>query len=396
MSDEREILRHQTPRHFRKIGVVTILIALCVVVYGVTSRNRDDRALAGESVDAAVPAVKVIRLSAFTGDRTLVLPGNLEAFNSAPIHARVSGYLKQWYVDIGTPVRNGQLLAEIDVPDLDQQLMQAKADLATAQANEQLADSTAARWHGLLSADAVSRQEDDEKRGDQAAKHAQVNAARANVSRLAALETFKRITAPFDGIVTTRSTDIGALIAVGGPSDVPLFTVADERKLRVYVAVPQGYSARIHAGMKASFSVPQHPGRNFEAEVTTTAEAIDMRNGTLRVQLQTDNSQRALHPGDYAQIQFDLGDSSAVAVPASALVFRESGMAVATIGADNRVVFKPITISRDFGPAVEVTSGLKAMDQIIDNPPDLLRQGDVVHVTADAAQGSGARTHAKS
>ena len=303
-----------------------------------------------------------------------MLPGDVQAFNDAPIHARVSGYLKRWYADIGTPVKAGQVLAEIDTPDLDQQLIQAKADLATAVANQNLSQITAKRWAGLLAQDAVSRQDADDKNGDLAAKTALVASARANVDRLQALESFKRITAPFDGVVTTRSTDIGALISVGGVTDTPLFTVADERRLRIYVRVPQSYSAYIKPGMTATFTVPEYPGRTFTANLATTADAITPQTGAELIQLQIDNADHGLKAGDYAQVRFALpADSAALQAPASALMFRDAGMAVAVIGPDGRVAIKPITIGRDLGTSVEVATGLSASDRVIDNPPDDLR-----------------------
>jgi RND family efflux transporter MFP subunit len=390
MDDNKDVLEHRVPRSLKFYAIGALLLATVAVAFGVTHRRSDDRTLVSETHNAAVPVVKVIKLARFTGDTALVLPGTLEAFNSAPIHARVSGYLKHWYVDIGTHVTSGQLMAEIDVPDLDQQLATARAELATEIANERLAASTATRWSGLLAQDAVSKQEDDEKHGDLTAKQARVAAARANVDRLLALEGFKRITAPFDGVVTTRATDIGALIAVGSSSDTPLFTVADQRRLRIYVNVPQGYSGQIRSGMTASFTVPQHPGKEFEATVVTTAQAIEVQSGTLKVQLQTDNRNFVLHPGDYAQVKFKLEDSSAIAVPVSALMFREKGIVVATVGANDRIQFRPITISRDFGPEVEVASGLSLSDRIVDNPPDLLEPGDQVRPVSGSGRPDGA------
>jgi multidrug efflux system membrane fusion protein len=322
------------------------------------------------------------------------LPGDVQAFNSAPIYARVSGYLKAWYVDIGTPVRAGQTLAEIDTPDLDQQLIMAKADLGTAMANQHLSQTTAVRWAGLLAQDAVSQQDADTKNGDLAAKVALTAAARANVGRLEALEAFKRITAPFDGVVTTRSTDIGDLISAGAPTSTPLFTVADESRLRIYVRVPQNYSADIKPGMTANFTVPEHPGRSFVASLAASADAITPQSGTLLIQLQIDNSDHALKPGDYALVRFSLPtQSGAVLIPASALMFRDSGMSVAVIGSNGRVAMRPVTIGRDLGATVEIASGLTSAERVIDNPPDSLRPGDQVRIaTAGLAAGGGHAT----
>ncbi len=386
--EQPDILRHKRPRHLGTIGIVALLAAVGIVALGIVDRVNANQELKTWTDAQAVPTVDVISLSSQLGPRSLVLPGDIRAFNDAPIHARVSGYLKQWYTDIGAHVKAGQLLAEIDTPDLDQQLDQARADLATAVANQHLADTTARRWAGLLSQDAVSRQDADEKNGDLASKTALAAAARANVQRLLALESFKRIVAPFDGIVTTRSTDIGALINVGSTNDVPLFSVADERRLRIYVRVPQSYSADIKPGMTASLTVPEYPGRHFTATLATTAAAITPETGTLLVQLQLNNADGVLKPGGYAQVKFDLpAQDSALRAPASALIFGDTGMSLALVGADGRVAIRPVRISRDLGSSVEIASGLTPADQIIDNPPDSLRPGDRVRIAA-AGEGS--------
>lgn len=381
-----DILRHTPPRRLKAIGLTGLAVAAAVVALGVIDRVHADQGLARRTDALAVPTVKLLNLNG-AASGALVLPGDVQAFNDAPIHARVSGYLKKWYVDIGTPVKAGQLLAEIDTPDLDQQLAQAKADLATAVANQRLAATTATRWAGLLAQDAVSRQDADNKNGDLAAKTALVASAQANVQRLEALEAFKRITAPFDGVVTTRATDIGALISVGGVGDTPLFTVSDERKLRIYVRVPQAYSADVRPGTVASFTVPEYPGRAFSATLAATADAVTPQTGAQLVQFQIDNADHALKPGDYAQVKFTLpANAAALQAPASALMFRDTGMAVAVLGPDGKVQIKPITIGRDFGASVEIASGLTASDRVIDNPPDSLRAGDVVRVASNASR----------
>lgn len=381
MPESEDHLRYTPPRRLKLVGIVALCVAVLVVAIGLIGRVIADQNVAVWTDAQALPTVKVINLAADTGRGALVLPGDVEAFNSAPIYARVSGYLKQWYVDIGTKVKARQLLATIDVPDQDQQLAQAKADLATAVANENLSAITAKRWNALLKENAVAPQDVDEKNGDLAAKVAATASAKANVDRLQDLETFKNITAPFDGVVTSRSTDIGALIVVGAPGQTPLFTVADENKLRIYVRVPQNYAWEIKPGMTATFNVPERPGETFTAAIAATADAVDVTTGTLLVQLQIDNSDRKLKPGDYAQVHFSLPVAAhTIQVPASALMFRDSGMQVATVGANDRVVIKPITIARDFGTAVQIASGLSTTDRVIDNPPDSLRQGDAVRV----------------
>ena len=388
MPDQPHVLRHTPPRRLKLYGVIALVVAAVVVVAGVLSRASANQTLATWTNDQAIPTVRVISLNgSATGD--LVLPGDVEAFNTAPIHARVPGYLKAWYADIGAPVKAGQVLAVIDTPDLDQQLAQAKADLATAVANQHLSSTTAQRWAGLVAQDAVSQQDADNKNGDLAAKTALVASARANLDRLQALEGFKHIIAPFDGVVTTRSTDIGALISVGGPTDVPLFTVADERRRRIYVRVPQSYTGAIKPGTAATFTVPEYPGRSFTATLATTADAITPQNGTLLVQLQIDNADKVLKAGEYAQVRFALPASDgALQAPASALMFRDSGMAVAVVGPDGRVAIKPIQIGQDMGPTVEIAGGLTAADRVIDNPPDSLRAGDRVRIAANVGTGA--------
>jgi RND family efflux transporter MFP subunit len=382
MPETADMKSYKPPRRLRTVGLVALAVAGGVVAFGMISRVRADQHVAAWTNQQMVADVKVLDLAPPTSGGALVLPANVQAFYDAPIHARVSGYLKRWYADIGTHVKAGQVLADIDTPDLDQQLEAGKADLVTAQANEELSQTTATRWAALLTRNAVSRQEADEKNGDLAAKRSLVNAAQANVDRLKALESFKHIIAPFDGVVTSRSTDIGALITVGTSTDIPLFTVSDEKRLRIYVRVPQSYTAQIKPGMLASFTVPEHPGQVFHAPLEATSDAVNVQSGTLLLQLQIDNANNVLKPGDYAQISFNLPvQAGVVQAPATALTFRNSGMTVAVVGPGNRAVLKPVQVGRDFGQVVEINSGLSPTDRIIDNPPDSLETGDVVRVT---------------
>ena len=391
MPDQSDPLRHQAPRHLKLAGVVALCAAGLVVGAGVITRVHADQGLKDWTRAQSVPTVTLVSAGA-GGDQALVLPGDVQAFSNAAIHARVSGYLKRWYVDIGTRVKAGQLLAEIDTPDLDQQVIQARADLATAEANQRLAETTSKRWAGLLAQDAVSRQEADEKAGDLAARSSAVNAAKANLNRLLALESFKRITAPFDGIVTVRSTDIGALIAAGSPSDAPLFTVADQRRLRIYVRAPQNYSALIRHGMTADLAVPEYPGQTFKAVVVGDAQAVNAQSGSLLVELQIDNADGRLKPGEYAQVSFNMPSATAATViPATAILFQHGGPAVAVAGPDSRVSIRPIVIGRDMGATVQVASGLKPADRVIDNPPESLAQGDQVQIGAVKGAGADAR-----
>jgi RND family efflux transporter MFP subunit len=381
MPDQANILQYAAPRRLKTIGLIALCIAAAVVALGLISRVRANQNLAHWTDRQATPTVNVISLSDAARSSALVLPGDIEAFDSAPVHSRVTGYLQKWYTDIGTVVKAGQTLAEIDVPDLDQQLAQAKANLALAIANQNLAAITAKRWRALLAENAIAPQATDEKVDAWQADIAATAAARAAVGQFEAEESFKTITAPFDGIVTSRATDIGALITVGTPTDVPLFTVSDEHRLRIYVRVPQNYSSLVKPGMTATFTVPQYPGRVFTATLAATADAVDTQSGTLLSQFQIDNPDYALKPGDYARVRFVVpSGANTLVVPASALLFRDGGMAVATVDPDGRIAMKPITIGRDLGSSVEVSTGLSLKDRIVDNPPDFLEPGSLVRI----------------
>jgi RND family efflux transporter MFP subunit len=383
MPDSPDMLRYTPPRRLKLVGTIAAAAAVLIVVVGILTRVTASREVDKWTDANALPTVSVIDLDATGKAGNLSLPGNIQAFNSAPIYARVSGYLKKWYVDIGTKVKAGQLLAEIDIPDQDQQLAQARADLGTAIANRTLSAQTAKRWNALAKESAAAPQDVDEKNADLAAKTAAVASAKANVDRLADLSNFKRITAPFDGTVTSRAVDVGALVNVGVPGSTPLFTVADTSKVRVYVNVPQNYSAQIRPGMAATFTVPEYPGRTFNATLAATAGSVDAQTGSVLIQLQAGNADGGLNAGDYAQVQFDLPASRDTSrLPASALVFADSGTAVALVGRDNRVTMKPVTILRDYGTSVEIASLAGGHGRVIDNPPDSLRQGDEVRVNA--------------
>lgn len=383
MPDSPDMLRYTPPRRLKLVGTIAAAAAVLIVVVGIVTRVTASREVDKWTDANALPTVSVIDLDATGKAGNLSLPGNIQAFNSAPIYARVSGYLKKWYVDIGTKVKAGQLLAEIDIPDQDQQLAQAKADLGTAIANQTLSAQTAKRWNALAKESAAAPQDVDEKNADLAAKTAAVASAKANVDRLADLSNFKRITAPFDGTVTSRAVDVGALVTVGAPGSTPLFTVADTSKVRVYVNVPQNYSAQIRPGMAATFTVPEYPGRTFNATLAATAGSVDAQTGSVLIQLQAGNADGGLNAGDYAQVQFDLPASRDTSrLPASALIFADAGTAVALVGRDNRVTMKPVTILRDYGTSVEIASLAGGHGRVIDNPPDSLRQGDEVRVNA--------------
>jgi RND family efflux transporter MFP subunit len=377
-------------RNLKLSALAAVGVAALVVVGGTVTRVMAHQQLVTWSRDQAIPTVTLASLgSGGEGDGGLLLPGDVRAFNSAPIHPRVNGYLKRWYVDIGAPVKAGQLLAEIDSPDLDAQVAQARADLSVAEANQKLAATTAKRWQGLLASDAVSRQDAEDKTGDLAAKTSLVNSAKANLNRLLALESFKRITAPFDGVVTARNADIGQLVAEGSPTSQPLFTVADEKKLRVYVQVPQAYTARVKPGMVATLQAPEYPGRTFTAKLVNTSAAINPASGALTAELWIDNADQALKPGEYAQVRFDLpAAAGALRIPASAIMTRHDGLAVAVVGPNSRVQIRRLIVARDLGAAVEVTGGVTASDRVVDNPADTLQTGDLVRIA-----GASAETH---
>lgn len=374
-----------SPRRLRLGGIVALVIAVALALGGIAMRIQAGSTLKAKTEANAVPTVSVIDPAPGDAHQQLVLPGNVQAYFDAPIYARVPGYLKKWYFDIGAHVKSGELLAEIETPELDQQLRQAEADLATAKAKEKLAEITAKRWQGMLASDSVSKQEADEKSGDFEAKQANANAERANVERLQALTSFKRIVAPFDGVVTARRTDIGQLINAGSSSGTELFRVADTHKLRVYVQVPQTYSLQVSDGMTAQLHFPEQPERSFPAKVIGTSEAINESSRALLVQLEADNPNGKLISGSYAEVHFDLPSTPGVLqLPVTALLFRQHGLKVATVGADGHVVLKNIQIGRDMGTRVEVIAGLTTADRVIDSPPDWLAQGDQVHAIESA------------
>jgi len=374
-------------RKLRLSAIAIVIVAVLVVAVGIFTRSSNAAKLHERADDVSVPTVSLITPGNGLAAGTLDLPGRLEAYSRAPIYARVSGYLKSWKVDIGTPVKAGQLLAEIETPDLDQQLLQAQADLTSAKANAAQAATTAKRWQSLLSGDSVSKQESEDKANDLATKQAMVSSAQANVDRYRAMKTFARIVAPFDGTVTARSTDVGALINAGGGSGPELFTVSDVRKLRVYVNIPQNYAAAVTRGTKARLSVPEHPGKSYTATVESTAGAVNAASGTMLVQLEVDNTDQALLPGSFATVSLQLAaGGGTLNVPPGALIFDRDGIRLATVGADNKVALKTVTIARDLGKVVEIGSGLSPTDRVIESPPDSIADGDVVKIAAADAK----------
>ncbi len=368
------------------VGLVALVLAAVVAATGILARQTSYDSQAAWTRAQATPTVAVHTPTTETAARSLTLPGDIEAYYQAPIYARVNGYVKMWYKDIGDRVHAGDVLATIDAPELDQQMRQMKADLLTAQTNQKLAETTARRWQALVASNSVSIQSTDEKVADAAARAALAKAAQANVDRIQAMLDFKQLVAPFDGVVTARRTDIGQLINAGSAaSDRELFVVADLHRMRIYARVPQVDSALITHGMKASLKLPQYPDRTFSAEVVTTANAIDPQSRTVLVELQADNPKGELWPGTFAQVTFQLpGNPDVLLVPAGALIFQEHGAQVATVDADDHVHLRAVTIGQDEGTNLEVLGGLTPEDRVIDSPPDTLSEGETVHVAGAA------------
>lgn len=379
-------------RTLKRVGIGAALLAVAVVGVGIASRISATEKLRQTAEEAALPSVAVVTPKADAEGNALVLPGNVQAFNSAAIYARTNGYVRRWLADIGDRVGAGQPLAILDAPDLDQQVAAAQADYQTALANQRLAATTSTRWSAMLKEDAVSQQEVDEKAGDLAARMAVSNAALANVKRLKALQGFTRLSAPFDGVVTSRSAQIGALVVAGNASAQPLFTVSDVHRVRIYVRVPQGYSAAVKPGNSATLSLPEYPGRAFTATMTSSAGAVDPQSGAVLVQLQAPNPDGALKPGAFAQVRFQVGvgQGNGLTLPGSAILYGNNGPTVAVVGKDGRVTVKPVTIARDAGATVQLSTGVTAQDRVIDTPPDAIRTGDRVQVQTASAGGKDA------
>ena len=384
-----DICAHDAPAPPRRLGLaglVALIAAAATAAYGILARRASEREVAAWTDQQAVPTVAVAPPLTASAQRTLNLPGDVQAFYEAPIYARVNGYLRSWAQDIGARVRAGELLATIETPDLDQELAQAQADLASAEANAALADLTAKRWHTLLASNAVSMQSADEKQGNAVATRALVAAAQAHVDRLRALQAFTRLTAPFDGVVTARNTDVGALINAGASAAQPLFKVADIHEMRVYVRVPQVYASELSVGMTATLTQPQYPGQTFPARLATTSNAVSAESRTVLAELHADNAAGKLWPGTYAQVRFDLPpDQGVLRVPASALIFRAQGAELATLGPQDRIVMKPVSVGRNLGTEIEITSGIAPSDLVVSTPLDTLENGEAVRVAEPGA-----------
>ena len=373
-------------RALKRTGIIALAIALLIIAGGVTTRILARQEVKTWTREQSIPTVATIHPTVPDSKRPVSLPGSIEAWAQAPVYARTNGYLKDWSVDIGTPVKAGQVLATIDTPEVDQQVQAATANMATAEAQLKLAESTAARWDRMVAQDAVSKQEAEEKRGELEVRRAMASAVRAEMDRLRTLQNFRKIVAPFDGVVTSRSTDIGALI-VSGNAARPLFTVADTKKMRIYVRVPQSYVGDIKPGLTATLSVPEYPGRVFDVKLLNTSEAVSDTTGTMLVQFVANNVDGALKPGAYASVDLAIpGAASAVRVPTSALLFRREGTMIALLDSNSHVKLKPITIAQDFGPEIEVATGLSANDTVVDSPPESLEEGDQVRMLQTSKQ----------
>ena len=365
------------PRAGRLIFIAAILFAVAFI-FGLLPRLRERRAVAADTRELAQPTVLVVSPAPAKAGAPLVLSGELKAVTEASIHARVNGYVRRWLVDLGAKVEAGQLLAELDTPDTDRELSQARAQLAQAEAARDLATTTAKRWKEMLVAKTVSAQETDEKAGDLDLKKATVEAARANVQRLEQVAGFAKLTAPFPGTVTARRVDVGQLINTAESQE--LFHLVQTDTLRVFVRIPQNYARSITAGQVAELTLPELPGRKFEAKVVRTAGALDPATRTLLTELEVDNAKGEILAGSYAQVRLAEAKSEPVlTLPGNAIVYRAEGSQVAIVEQD-RIAFRTITLGRDFGTAVEVRTGVSAADRVVMNPADALVEGTVVKI----------------
>jgi RND family efflux transporter MFP subunit len=380
------------PKHGLLIAVVLVIIVAGIVAAGIVPRERAKASLKNETYNLAVPTVDVIHPKLGAPSQEIQLPGTMQAFVDSPIYARTDGYLRKWYHDIGSHVKTGELLADIETPEVDQQLGQARADLDTAIANLNLAQVTAERYVDLKNSDSVSKQDVDNATGDLAAKKAIVESSRHNVERLVELQSFEKVYAPFDGVITARNTDVGYLINSGnGGAAQELFHMAATNKLRVFVNVPQQDSPAAKPGLTADLTLGQFPGRRFHGTLVRTANSIDLASRTLLVEVDVNNPTGELLPGAYTEVHLKLPESRPTYVlPVTTLIFQAQGMQVAEVYAKNRAALKSVTIGRDYGNSVEIASGLNGDESIINNPPDSLISGEEVKI-ASQAQGGGAQ-----
>jgi RND family efflux transporter MFP subunit len=388
----------QKPVRVWRAILILMVGAIAVAYTGISGRLHDDEKLKQWTQAQAIPPVAVVTPKHGGETRELTLPGNVDAFYSADIHGQVKGYVQEWRKDIGAKVHQGDILAVVDTPELDQSIAVAQGELAKAKANLALAKVTAARWNSLRATAAVSQQAADEKDADARARQAEVEAAQSNVDRLKAQKGFANIVAPFDGVVTARNVDVGSLVRADGVDTPGLFTVADIHQMRVYVPVPESYAAELKDGMKATLELPEYPDRKFDATILTTSHAIDQKSRTLLVELLADNKDGLLAPGAFTRVHFQIPpDPNTLTIPASALMYRESAPKVATVGSDNHIVLKEVQVERDLGTAVEIT-GLSPDERVVANPPDSIAEGEEVRVMEAAGEktpGSSAQQRAE-
>jgi RND family efflux transporter MFP subunit len=376
----------QTPslRRLLLVGIIALVAAVAIAATGLVSRARSKQDLVQWTNAQAIPTVSLAKFSHGDATQSVILPGNIQPYNKAAIYARVSGYLKSWQQDIGAHVTAGQVLATIDAPELDQQIAQARATLASAKANYDIAALTANRYDALAKKQAMAQQTADQSTADAAAKKAVMDADKAFVEQLEAMQSFKQIVAPFDGIVTARNTDIGALINSGSTVGQELFEISDLHRVRIYAQVPQAFSAGLRPGLKATFQMPQYPGEKFDATVVTTSNAMNAASRSMLVELQADNQEGKFLANTYCRVDFLIpSDPNMVRVPATALMPANRGMQVAVVDSGNKVLLKPIQLGRDFGDSVEVKAGLGPQDRVIDSPPETLQGGETVQVATE-------------
>jgi RND family efflux transporter MFP subunit len=375
-------------------ATAAFLLASAVVGYGFIERAQSKQEVVQWTNAQAAPTVALAQLIPAATHQTLTLPGNIQPFNKAALLARVNGYVKSWDHDIGTTVKAGQVLATIDAPDLDQQLSQAKATLASVKANHQIASLTASRNNILLQKQIVAQQLADQTDADAKAKEAVVDANEANVRQLEAMQSFKTLAAPFDGVVTARNVELGMLINSGG-SGQPLLEVSDLHRVRIYVQVPQSFSAGLVPGMKATFEMPQYPGVQFEATLSHISKSINASSHSMQVELQADNAAGKFFGGSYCNVHFEIpSDANLVKLPSTALVTGNQGTQVAVLDSNNKVVLKNVQLGRDLGDSVEITAGLSASDRVINSPPETLAAGDTVRVAAATPQAAASSSTA--
>ncbi len=374
-----------------RVFTATACALVALGALSILQRRTALRALAGETERQAVPTVALIHPTLEPPQEELVLPGTLQAYVESPIYARTSGYLKRWSHDIGSRVGKGELLAELETPEVDQQLAQARADLATARANARLAETTALRLEQVLKTDGVSRQEVDTAQGELEARRAAVQSAEANVRRLEDLESFKRIAAPFAGVITRRNVDVGTLVNAGnGGQSQQLFVLAATDPIRVYVSVPEKYAPAIHPGTVAHLVLAEYPGREFDGGVVRTAEALDPSTRTLLTEVDVSNRQGLLLPGGFAQVHLPVKlTDRRLQLPVNALLFRSEGLRAAVVDGNHRVHLRALTVGRDYGVSLEVLDGLAPEDWIVLNPTDGLEDGQLVNTTMTSRPGAG-------